>query len=332
MEKNLNSLTFSHISKAVKDALVYVDGRRKGKIVSLKTGFSKLDKSLLDGVEWNRIFTVAAMSGSGKSVLCEQLKRNLVNLNPKENFDILSFEFEMPTKENMLRNISGRTNKSLKQILSADKEGELLSDKDFEIVKKEGERFNRYPIWNVETVGSVDQIVQTIKDFIKHRKILDRKAGLIVTIDHVLLTLGKQGEDERKIISQLYRTIVRAKKTLISLGIPVLFILLSQLNRNVEYPERKLNAEMNYPNRTDLFGSSDIFMCSDYVLVLHKPAILHLETYGPPKKGWPGGLPIYNPKNEKQAMIYFHLLKQRAGEASIMMMLDDFRNSKISEY
>ena len=272
------------------------------------------------------------MSGSCKSVLCEQLKRNIINLNPKEDIDVLSFEFEMPTREQMLRNISGRTRKSIKEILSAEEDKGNLSDKDFEEVTKEAERFNRYPIWSVETVGSVEQIVQTILEFIKYRKSSERKAGLVVTIDHVLLTLGKQGEDERKIIAFLYRTIVRLKKQLIAMDIPVIFILLSQLNRNVEYPERKLNPDMNYPNRTDLFGSSDIFMCSDYVLVLHKPAILQLRSYGPPKEGFPQGLPIYNPKNERQAMIYFHLLKQRAGEPKIMSMLDNFKNSKIDEY
>lgn len=51
MEKTSSSLTFSHISKSVKDALEYVDGRRKGEIVSLKTGFNKLDKTLLNGIE-----------------------------------------------------------------------------------------------------------------------------------------------------------------------------------------------------------------------------------------------------------------------------------------
>jgi RecA/RadA recombinase len=38
----------------------------------LKTGFKKLDKALLDGIEWNRILTIAALSGGGKSITLEQ--------------------------------------------------------------------------------------------------------------------------------------------------------------------------------------------------------------------------------------------------------------------
>jgi replicative DNA helicase len=327
--KTSSSLTFNHISKSVNEALSYVDGRRKGQIKSLATGFEKLDKVLLNGIEWNRIFTIAAMSGSGKSVLCEQLKRNLIQLNPDSNIDILSFEFEMPAREQMLRNISGRTGRSVRNILSCDN---AIDDKSFEIISNTAKAFNKYNIWSVETSGSIEQIENTIREFVKYREIHVKKNGLLITIDHVLLTLGKQGEDERKVISQLYRKIVQLKKQFIAAGIPVLFILLSQLNRNIETPERKLNPDLNYPNRTDLFGSSDIFMCSDYVLVIHKPAILNLNSYGPPKPNFPGGLPIYSPKNEDQAMIYFHLLKQRAGEAKILSMLDNFKNSKIDEY
>lgn len=40
-----------HIGVAVDDALNYIDGRRKGKIKSLKTSLPKLNKALLDGID-----------------------------------------------------------------------------------------------------------------------------------------------------------------------------------------------------------------------------------------------------------------------------------------
>lgn len=330
MEKSTkNDLTFNHISKAVERSLDYIDGRRKGLYKSLKTGFKKLDSALLDGIEWNKIFSIGAMSGSGKSVFLEQLKRNMLKHNPDEKMNILSFEFEMPSYEQITRNLSGIVGQSTRALYSVDHE---VTDEEFESLKKASERFTRLPIYSVDSVGNVDEIINTIISFVKYRKLEETKDGLIVTIDHALLTSMKQDEDERKMLAHLYRTIIRMKKWFEGLGIPVLFIILNQLNRNIETVQRKDNPDYHYPNRNDLFGSNDIFMGSDYVLIIHKPAILNMKTYGPPVGPYTQGLPVYNPKDESQAMIYFHLIKQRSGEPRIMMMLDNFKNSMINEY
>lgn len=329
MEKNSSSgLTFAHISKAVEQSLSKIDGRRKGTIKSLQTGFPKLDKALLDGVEWNRIFTIAGMSGSGKSILLEQLKRSMCLYND-DAFDILSFEFEMPAVDQMVRNLSAKTGKSYGQLMSA--EGSKITDKDFQYIQNAASQFKKYPIFTVDEVGTVLQIMDTIKSFV-NKRIYKKDKGLVVTIDHVLLTAGKQGQKERELIADLYRQTIQLKKALGVLGIPVLFIFLSQFNRGIEITERLMNPELHYPTRNDLFGSNDIFMCSDYVLMIHKPAVLKLKHYGLPKGKYVEGLPVYNPDNPKQAMVYLHMIKQRFGEPRILMMLDEFHKSKISEF
>ena len=331
MGKTLNSLTFRHISGAVNNSLEYIDGRRKGLIKSLKTSSPKLNWALLDGVEWNKIFSIGAMSGSGKSVFCEQLKQNFVDLNPKEKFKILSFEFEMPSYEQITRNISSKLSMSTAELYSG--QGQKVDDATFDKIKGVAKKINRYPIYTVDDVGSVEQILDTVRAFAHKMELVKKKEGLVVTIDHALLTQMKQGEDERRTIAHLYRSLVGLKKKLINAGIRCLFIILNQLNRNIETLDRKGNRDYHYPNRTDLFGSNDIFMGSDYVLIIHKPAILKLEWYGTPKgDNWPNGLPVYNPHDPEQAMIYFHLIKHRAGKPRIMMMLDEFHNSKIVEY
>lgn len=329
IEQSSNSLEYKHINSAINEALKYIEGRRDGSIKSLKIGSEKLNNSLLNGIEWYRIFTIAAMSGSGKSTYCEQLKRELIDLNPEQEFDILSFEFEMPSSEQVLRNISGKTKQSVSDLLSSK---EVISDKQLLTAQVAANSMRKYPIYNVENTGTIDQIVGTIHEFTKAHNLASKKRGLIVTIDHVLLTKGKTGQDERQLVAQLYRTMVDLKKVFKKHGIPIIIILLSQLNRNIETPERVLNSDLHYPTRNDLFGSSDIFMCSDYVLVIHKPALLGMNMYGKPNKNWPKGLPIWNPKDENQAMIYFHLLKQRTGIPKVLMMLDDFKNSTINEF
>jgi replicative DNA helicase len=323
-----NSLTFRHISDAVNKSLDYIDGRRTGKYKSLKTGFKKLDRALLNGIEWNKIFSIGAMSGSGKSVFLEQLKRNILKLN-KQKMKILSFEFEMPSYEQITRNLSGELGMSTSELYSGERP---ITDDEFDNIKQTSMKFAKQPIYTVDSVGTVEQVINTITSFVMYHKIHETKEGLIITLDHALLTSMKQGEDERKMLAHLYRSIVALKKRFDVANIPCLFLILNQLNRNIEKIERKDNPDYHYPNRNDLFGSNDIFMGSDYVLIIHKPAILNFRSYGPPLETWPKGLPVYSPSNPDQAMIYFHLIKQRSGNPRMMMMLDNFKNSKIDEY
>lgn len=325
------SLSWIPISEAVDSALRYIEGRKKGDIKSMKTSFEKLNNSLLGGVEWNRIFTIGGLSGSGKSVALEQIRRDFSDLNPNENFEILSFEFEMLSRDQVTRSLSAKLQISTKDIYS----GEVpLEDKTFNLLKEKGEEMKKYPIFYVDTIGSVDEIVDTIIEFSLRRKLAETKKKLIVTIDHILLTQGKEGELEKAIIDKLYKGIVYIRKFLITNGIDCIFILLAQLNREIETMERKTKPEFHYPTKNDLFGASSIFQCSDYLLVTHKPASIDgiANWYGPPRKGFPYGLPLFNPKNSDQPMVYWHLLKERFGKPKILMMLDDFHNSSIREY
>ena len=315
MEKN--SLSFKHISVDAKNTLELIKERRSGKNMPLKTGIEKLDKVLLNGVDWNKIITIAAMSGSGKSVFCEQLKQGFIKNNPNEQFDILSFEMEMTISDQILRNLSSDLNVSLYDLLSAEKP---IEDSVLKKVSERIEHYTRKKTFNVEDVGNTDEIINTTKAFIQKRKC----KKLVVTVDHVLLTAGKQGQTEREILAELSRALVRLKKECVSNGIDIIIIMLSQLNRNIESEERKANSDSHFPNRNDLFGSNDMFMASDYLMILHMPAILHLKSYGP--YSWP-----VVQKDTLTNLIYMHIIKQRFGEPKILLFKEDFKNARIHE-
>lgn len=324
-------LPYKHVSDAVAQALEYMDGRRKGTVKSLKTSFPKLNKALLAGVEWGRIFTIAGLSGSGKSTICEQLKRDFVDYNKDQDFDILSFEFEMLGQDQVARNLSGKLDTSTKQLYSADVP---LSDSQFDRVKELSKEIAEYPIYYVDDIGSVEDIRDTIIGFIEEQQLMQRQRGLVVTVDHVLLTKGRMGEDEKITIDRLTHLCVQLRKYYSSRGMKIIFILLSQLNRNIETPERVLNPELHYPTKNDIFGASSLFYSSDYVLITHKPSVINGmgKYYGPAREGYKLGLPVYNPSNPKQAMIYWHLIKERFGEQKTLMMVDEFRKSSVGEY
>lgn len=129
------------------------------------------------------------------------------------------------------------------------------------------------------------------------------------------------------------KNLVALKKYLVANGVNCIFIILSQLNRAIETPERSNNCYLHYPNKNDIFSASSVYYSSDYVLIIHKPCLIDgiSEWYGPPTKGNPRGLPVYNPQNQEQPMIYLHLIKERFGLPKILAMLDYLENSRIEE-
>ena len=126
------SLPFKHISETVEDLTQIIDDRRQGKISSLKTGKKKLDDATFQGLLWNRIITIAGMSGSGKSLTLEELKYNLITLNPEEKIEVLSFELEMLGTDQVARRISAQVGKSQKYLYSCDHN--TVSDEEWEII------------------------------------------------------------------------------------------------------------------------------------------------------------------------------------------------------
>lgn len=320
-EKLSKSLKYRHIRRASDEVLQYMDDRRLGKIRSVKTRWEKLNNAVTGGLEWGTIVTVAGMSGSGKSSVANEMETSLFDHNPHESFSVISFNFEMLAMKQVGRKISGKLDLTSTQLYSGT---DMLGDKEFEQAKQVIEdSINDYDIYYVDVPGTVEQMYNTIKKFHAAQK---RKKGdnygSVIFLDHTLLTKGAQGANEREILTKLYKMFMLLKKE-----IKCITVVLSQLNRNIESSERLANPMMHYPMKKDIFGSDSVFHGSDIVLISHKPYMLHLQSYGP------NNLPVTNPQTPEQAMIYWHIIKNREGEAGVVLsMVDNLKFSKIDEY
>lgn len=262
----------------------------------------------------------------------EQLKRDLIANNPKQDFDILSYDMEMPGTDQVARNVTGLMEKDLRWLYSING---TRTESELKTVKSAINNIKKKPIFIVDKAGTVQEIKSTTIDFIVTRKLASRNRGLIVTLDHTLLTKGKSGDNEKAIVDDLYKMFVELKQECISMGVRIIIIVLSQLNRDIESKERVLNPLLHYPTKNDIFASSSVYYCSDYVLISHKPSLINgiEQYYGPPRgSDYPQGLPVYNPENPTQAMVYWHLIKNRFGEPVTIPMLDMFQFAKIVEY
>jgi replicative DNA helicase len=304
-------LKYHHISQATNEILDYIGDRRAGKIKSLKTRWEKFNNQCMGGIEPNTIYTIAGVSGSGKSSFLNSLENDLFDCNPGAEFVILSFNFEMLSSKQVGRKLSYKLQKTTQQLYSG-LTNYKLSEEEIQKINEEANKIKEYPIYYVDIPGTVDQIRETILDFMKLDFMKDK--WLIIMLDHALLTKGKSGDRERETLSNLQYMFMEIKKYARNT-----VIQLSQMNREIESVERMNNPSMHFPTRRDIFGSEALFQAADYVIVLHRPELLQLKSYGV------GNWPVAN-------MIYLHFLKNREGELKILSFLNNLKYNSIEEY
>ena len=314
MEQNSNSLGVKHIKEPTKEIVRYIDDRRKGIVKSLKTRWNKFNRQCMGGIEPNTIYSIAGISGSGKSAFANSLESDLFDLNKTENFVVLSFNFEMLASKQVGRKLSYALKKTTAELYSGmNDEKAKVSNSDYDEIVTEAKRIEKFPIYYVDRPGTVDQIRNTIIGFMDRPDMKNK--WVIVFLDHTLLTRGREGEQERETLFNLQRMFMEMKKH----G-KTTIIQLSQMNRNIESTERLNNPSLHFPMRSDIFGGDSVFQASDYVIVLHRPEILGIKegAYSPGK---------WLVKNR----IYMHFLKVREGEPKILFFTNNLKYNSIEE-
>jgi replicative DNA helicase len=305
MSDDVKALPWRHISQSSNAALRYIDGRRKGDIKSLTTPWKKFNTISMGGIEWQTITTIAGMSGSGKTAVLGQLETGLKDLNPDEDFAILSFNFEMLSSRLVARKLSNKMKITTQQLYSAS-ETFSLNDNYYMNAVKEARKLNEYDIYYVDVPGSVKSLEATVLKFSK-----EMAKPVVVMLDHTLLVKKAGGAQDRDLLYDLMAMFNGLKKQ-----IKVSFILISQMNRNIEASERIQNPDLHYPKKQDIFGADACYMYSDIVVVTHRPEMLGIRAYGP--KRWP-----------TDNAIFWHYLKVREGEPCIALMENNLAHNQI---
>lgn len=311
MEQNsYKVLPHRKIEDPTDEILKYIADRRTGIVRSLKTRWPKFNVQCMGGIEPNAIYTVAGISGSGKSSFANSLETDLFDYNPETEFVVLSFNFEMLASRQVGRKLSYKLAKTTQELYSAGIE--KLSEAEYHLVLDEAKKIERYPIYYVDIPGTVEQIRSTVLHFMELPEIKNK--WVVIFLDHTLLTKGKTGNSEREILSDLQHMFMEIKKY----GSNTI-IQLSQLNREIENTDRVTKPNMHFPIRRDIFGSESVFQASDYLFVLHRPELLGIKEYGP--SGW-----------QTANLIYMHFLKNREGEPGIIMFKNNLKHNRMDEY
>lgn len=296
------------MSVVAQEAVNYIAGRREHNITSLKTRWMKFNKQCMGGIEPNTVYTIAGISGSGKSSMANLIQTDIIDLNPNEDIIVLTFSLEMVGFRQVGRTLSNKLRRTTSTLYSSETD---LDESTFKDVINVSNQLKKYPIYFVDNPSTPTQVNNIIRWFYD-KYVKDTNKHFVIIYDHALLT--KQEGSTIETISELERVFIQAKK------LPLTSVIqLAQMNRNIEQPERINNPLSHYPMRSDLSSSDSIFQASDYVLVIHRPEILNIQEYGP------NHLPVNN-------KVYLHMLKNRdAGKPCILEFENDLMYNNLIE-
>ena len=111
------------------------------------------------------VFTIAGISGAGKSALANLIQFDLFDKNSNQEIVVLNFSLEMIGYRNIGRAVSNKLRKTTSELYSADSD---LSETDYNDVKKTVDLFKNYSIYYVDKPCSIDYIGKTIDYFHKY--------------------------------------------------------------------------------------------------------------------------------------------------------------------
>lgn len=310
---------------AIKKAILKIKARKTGELKFLKSAWPKFNDAFCDGLEWRTITVVGARPGTGKTLFMEQLVSDIITLNADQEFRVLKFQLEMLDETNGVRKLSQATGEDYNTLMSKD---ESLDDEIYwKCVKLYEETANKDFVNVIYDPCTVDVMCATIDyELNKYKKQVGEDdngkpiyqyTNTLVTIDHsALFQQNKNERDTFQMLNSLGRALTYMKK-----HYPVAFVVLSQLNRNIDDPNRTRDGEYgNYVLDSDIYGSDALLQHADVVLGINKPSLRKIRQYGPER------FIIDDPD-----LLAFHFLKSRNGTTRLSFFKLNRENVRIEE-
>jgi replicative DNA helicase len=302
-------------SDILEESLEYVAKRARKEIVSLKTSWEGFNKIGLNGIEWQSLYVLAARPGVGKTLIAGTIARALQENNKDQDFMVLHFQFEMLGRNMGVRELSASNNIDIRYLQSAQDDGmPPLTKGDYEKLSTYVGKQSGRKEYVIDRSMSVPDMANAIRLFYN-----EYKKPFVVTLDHTLLVRQSASETSKQVTLQNLATMLTEMKN----KLPVTFIILTQLNREIDNAERQRPGKLeNYPTEADVFGSDYLLQCADVMIAYNRPAKYNISRYGPQKY-------IIGPSDKY--LLAMHVLKNRFGETSIQWYKADYAKMEVVE-
>ncbi len=308
-----------------KEALVYMRRRQQGKVFSFKTPWPKINDAAIGGLEYNSITIIAARPGGGKTVAQDQLIREGFKLNAGQNIRALQFQLEMVGRNSKLREFSAITKKTYKYLCSAEHEGIVIDDSIIDVCANHARKASKYPVDIVDVPCTANEFKEIIQDYMEAHSVITKDDNdvahkvykkTVITLDHSVLIRKDKGQSTMDMLNQLGEVLTELKKIY-----PIAFVILSQLNRDINNPVRAENGKYgNYILESDIFGADALLQHADLVIGLDRPALRHISEYGPERY-----------IIEDDTVLIAHILKTRTGDTRMSFLRANFQHMEIKE-
>jgi replicative DNA helicase len=303
--------------ESLEKGLIKIKAKREGKIPALVSAWPKFNDAFCDGLEWRTITVVGARPGTGKTLFMEQLVSDIILKNKEQKFRVLKFQMEMVDETSAIRKFGIITGSDYNTLMS--KNGNLVDKKIFEkCVEYYKESISNDIINVVYDNCTVNEMCSTIHyELERHKKSDNTYENILVTIDHSALFKNDVGQkDKFEMLGALGEALTYMKK-----NYPVAFVVLSQLNRNIDDTKRQVEGTYgNYVLDSDIYGSDALLQHADVVIGINKPSVRRVKKYGPEK------FLIEDPDT-----LVFHFLKSRNGLTRISFFKLDRTTMRIVE-
>ena len=312
-EKKYGRKSYVHV---LDKGLKYIEKRMTGKVRSLLTPWSGLNRAGIAGLEWGNMMTIGARPGAGKTMMVSQILREAHRLNPYQAFNILEFQFEMGDEQYAARQFAGEVALDYGRVLSSDFSLDEFAFKQMQRYKDECTDLRKHGIFRdmISTPLTHEQIREAVIETYSEYG----DTPMIITLDHSWLI--KKSKSEKDKFDTLYNTtemLMQLKKEL-----PIIILMITQLNRSIDESIRKVPSNIsNYPTSSDIFGGDALMQGSDLVVVLNRPYKADIRSYGPYG---------YECKTDD---IFMHLLKVRNGsdDKNLLFLKAEFVHQRMVE-
>lgn len=312
------AVKFRTMNEVITETIQYIADRKSGRVKSLKLGFPKLDRSMIDGIEWNSTITIGGRPSVGKSAysdcLVEGAFANNLDEKGKPNFLLLDFNWELSAKVMLIRRLSASMKKTYKYILSAD--NNVFTDDELqEMIDTLTEKYGEMPVTFCEEPLTVKEFGDTVRRFCK----ANPGKNVLVRVDHTLLT--RMSATQSSQVQMLLDLLMEAN--IIKKEYPVIFMFLTQINRDIE-DRQEDNTDKAFPRQGDVYGGDASAMFSETILLLNKPSKYGITYYGNRKNG---GVVCETDD------LFVHVVKNRNSEPDLILRYkENFKHMTVKEF
>lgn len=266
MIKNKLSKLLEKSIEGIDNAVKSIYNYQTGKFKPVKTSYDFLNEICLGGLLPGLIITILGRPQNGKSFIVQQLREDILK-DKDRDVGVLLWNLEMPWFSLLLVQIKKILNKSFKDILSNKPTAEELV-----IMKQVADDFRDHRLTTITTALTPEEWEYVTREYIVENL---HKEQLFILYDHAGITKGTNK------LEAIFELMERANNIKLDYSDKVTFIILGQLNREIERLFRTRDANpINLRVTSEyIYGSDALQQYSDIIIASTIPQRFGLDKY-----------------------------------------------------